>query len=80
MDGLETLIQNRYHQNTKGSIEGRYRAKTKVIFIRYCDYFIVTAVTQEIAEEVKVLISDFLKKRGLELCNEKTLITNINEG
>lgn len=80
LDGLETLIQDRYHRNSKGNIESHYRAKTKVNFIRYCDDFIVTAATQEIAEEVKVLISDFLKERGLELSDEKTLITNINKG
>lgn len=79
LDGLDTLIQGRYHRNSKGNIEGHYRAKTKVNFVRYCDDFIVTAATQEIAEEVKGLISDFLKERGLELSDEKTLITNINK-
>ena len=42
--------------------------------------FIVTARTKEIAEEVKVLIGNFLKQRGLELSNEKTQITHINDG
>jgi RNA-directed DNA polymerase len=42
--------------------------------------FIVTARTREIAEELKVLIGNFLKQRGLELSNEKTQITHINDG
>ena len=44
------------------------------------DDFIVTARTKEIAEEVKNLIGNFLKQRGLELSNEKTQITHINDG
>jgi len=42
--------------------------------------FIVTAKTEEIAKEAKELIKDFLKDRGLELSDEKTLITHIDSG
>gem|GEM_PF-1682925 len=80
LDGIEKLIQDNYHRNTRGNIEGHYRAKTKVNFIRYCDDFIVTAATEEIAIEVKELITSFLKERGLELSEEKTLITHIQTG
>lgn len=48
--------------------------------MRYADDFIVTAATKEIAEEAKELIRDFLKTRGLELSEEKTLITHIDDG
>ncbi|WP_155397855.1 RNA-dependent RNA polymerase family protein [Methanosarcina mazei] len=41
---------------------------------------IVTANSEEIAGEVKEQIKDFLKDRGLELSNEKTLITRVDEG
>ena len=53
---------------------------TKVNFIRYCDDFIVTANSEETAREIKDKITVFLKERGLELSDDKTLITNINEG
>lgn len=36
--------------------------------------------TKEIAEEAKELIREFLKTRGLELSEEKTTITHINDG
>ncbi|WP_320408810.1 group II intron maturase-specific domain-containing protein [Candidatus Methanoperedens nitratireducens] len=35
---------------------------------------------EEIAKEVKELIKDFLKDRGLELSDEKTIITHIDNG
>ena len=80
LDGLEKLIQDKYHRNSKGNIENHYRAKTKVNLVRYADDFIVTANSKEIAEEVQSLISDFLKDRGLELSDEKTTIAHIDEG
>ena len=42
LDGLEKLIQDKYHRNTKGNIENHYRAKSKVNLIRYADDFIIT--------------------------------------
>ena len=41
---------------------------------------IVTANSEETAREIKDKIAVFLKERGLELSDDKTLITNINEG
>lgn len=50
-------------------------------FIRYCDDFVVTGRSKEILEkEVKPIIKEFLSIRGLELSEEKTLITHIDEG
>jgi RNA-directed DNA polymerase len=80
LDGLEKLIQDKYHRNSKGKIENHYRAKTKVNLVRYADDFIITANTKEIAEEIKGLVSQFLKTCGLTLSEEKTMITHIDEG
>lgn len=80
LDGLEKLIQDKYHRNSKGNIENHYRAKTKVNLVRYADDFIVTANSKETAEELKLTISQFLKSRGLILSEEKTLITHIDKG
>lgn len=52
----------------------------KVNLVRYADDFIVTAATKEIAEEAKAIIRDLLQTRGLELSEEKTVITHINDG
>jgi RNA-directed DNA polymerase len=80
LDGLEKLIQNKYHRNSKGNIENHYRAKTKVNLVRYADDFIITANTKELAEELKEAVSEFLKHRGLTLSDEKTTITHIDDG
>ena len=37
LDGLEKLIQDKYHRNSKGNIENHYRAKSKVNLVRYAD-------------------------------------------
>ncbi|WP_243110046.1 group II intron maturase-specific domain-containing protein [Clostridium sp. E02] len=48
--------------------------------VRYADDFIITANSKETAEELKELVSVFLSTRGLTLSEEKTLITQIDDG
>ncbi|UUX93011.1 group II intron reverse transcriptase/maturase [Methanoplanus endosymbiosus] len=67
LDGIEHILDEQF-QNMK------------VHFIRYADDFLVTAPTEEIAKEAKEIIKEFLAIRGLELSEEKTLITHINNG
>lgn len=77
LDGLEKAIKEKYHRKTVNK-------KTyfpKVNFVRYADDFIVTDESTELLENgVKPIIVDFLAERGLELSEEKTLITHINDG
>jgi RNA-directed DNA polymerase len=81
LDGIDKLLADKYHIKRKsGRTNNDHAAKYKVNFVRYADDFIVTANTEEIAKEVKELIKDFLKDRGLELSDEKTLITHIDNG
>ena len=47
---------------------------------RYADDFVVTAKTKEDAEGIRDILTLFLKERGLELSEEKTLITHIDSG
>ena len=52
-----------------------------VNLIRYADDFIITSENREILEtEIKPLVAEFLAERGLTLSEEKTMITNINDG
>ena len=80
LDGIQKMLSEKYDFGINGKYSNYCHSKSKVNFVRYADDFIVTASTKEIAEEVKELIRAFLSKRGLELSEEKTLITNINEG
>jgi RNA-directed DNA polymerase len=72
LDGIEKLLMAEYPKKGKNS--------AKVNFIRYADDFIVTANSEETIREIKDIIATFLKERGLELSDDKTLITSINEG
>ena len=50
-------------------------------FVRYADDFIVTGNNPEfLREQVLPVIKEFLSERGLQLSEEKTIITNIKDG
>jgi RNA-directed DNA polymerase len=68
LDGLEVLLKKHFkHQ--------------KVNMVRYADDFIISGATQQLLEEeIKPLVVDFLQERGLELSQEKTVITHIQDG
>ncbi len=74
LDGLETLLREKFPKPKSG-----YNAK--VNFIRYADDFIITGATKEVLEnEVKPLVEAFMRERGLELSQEKTHVTHIEDG
>lgn len=79
LDGLEGMLKSKYWSNRKGTVSVRYN-KHKINFVRYADDFIVTGDSPEVLLEVKKMINDFLKVRGLSLSDEKTLITHIDQG
>lgn len=66
LNGMEPLVKAHYPR--------------KVHLTRYADDFVVVTPDEKTAEEVKQLLIDFLKERGLELSLEKTLITPIDKG
>lgn len=77
LDGIEELLAKRFYRTT---VESRM-VNPKVKLVRYADDFIITGSSKELLEkEVKPLVEDFLKHRGLELSQEKTRITHIEEG
>ena len=53
----------------------------KVNFVRYADDFIVTGATKELLEQkVKPALTAFLLPRGLELSEQKTVTSRIDQG
>ncbi|HGC9115437.1 TPA: group II intron reverse transcriptase/maturase [Streptococcus agalactiae] len=80
LDGMQKVLSDKFHTNRLGKIDLRLKNVHKVNLVRYADDFIVTAATKEIAEEAKELIKNFLTERGLELSEEKTIITHIDDG
>lgn len=76
LDGMSDLLA------TKNKRVSRKNEKFSpmVNMVRYADDFIVTGRTKETLEEIKPMLVDFLAERGLELSEEKTLITHIDDG
>jgi len=75
LDGLEQTAR----RAVPGRICGNRRSKVNVI--RYADDFVITADSKEIlVERVMPAVRDFLAERGLELSEEKTRITRIEDG
>jgi RNA-directed DNA polymerase len=69
LDGLEELLKK------------TFITKQGIHYVRYADDFVVTGRSKDLLEnEIRSLIANFLKERGLELSNEKTKVTQITEG
>jgi RNA-directed DNA polymerase len=69
LDGLEEVARRAAPLNQK------------VYVVRYADDFIITGASKEVLEmKVKPAVVAFLKERGLELSEEKTRITHIDDG
>lgn len=74
LDGLEKRLAEHF---PKRSAPIRH----KVHLVRYADDFIITSGSRERLEnEVKPLVVAFLRERGLELSEQKTAITHIDQG
>ncbi|MFV0340780.1 MAG: group II intron reverse transcriptase/maturase [Parachlamydiaceae bacterium] len=77
LDGLQKILSDKYKRR---SIKGKLYSPM-VNLIRYADDFIITSENREVLEtEIKPLVAEFLAERGLTLSEEKTMITNINDG
>ena len=76
LDGLEREFVAAFGPKTSQKAR-----KAKVNLIRFADDFIVTGSSKELLEKQCIpLIEEFLRPRGLELSQEKTKITHIEEG
>ena len=62
-------------------ISATSKRKDKVHVVTYADDFIITGSSKEVLEQkVKPVVETFLSERGLELSQEKTKITHIDDG
>src|SRR5260370_18296022 len=75
LNGLEKELREKFPKHPRG---GR---NEKINFVRFADDVIVTGKSKEVLEnEVKPLVEQFMKERGLQLSQEKTLVTHIEDG
>src|SRR5882762_7948865 len=78
LDGLEAHLRKAFPRYVW---KGGKRTCPKVNLIRLADDFVITGATHELVEhEVKPLVEAFLRERGLERSNEKTVMTPIADG
>lgn len=76
LNGIEKILA-RFRTTYRNGM----RYNPKVSLVRYADDFIITGASKELLEnEVKPALIEFFKERGLELSEEKTVITHISEG
>jgi len=75
LDGLERRLRATYPKSSGP------RRRAAVNLIRYADDFIITGRSKELLEEeVKPLVEQFMRERGLELAQDKTSVTHIEDG
>jgi RNA-directed DNA polymerase len=75
LDGMEGLLAEHFSASRSDA------SKNKVHMVRYADDFVITGTSKELLEtQVKPLVEEFLRQRGLELSQEKTAITHIEDG
>lgn len=79
LNGLEKVLGQRFYLRKNGTISKALN-RHKVNLIRYADDILVTADSQETAQEVKLILTEFLSERGLQLSEEKTKVTHISTG
>ena len=74
LDGLEKFLQERLPKRWEGR-------RIKVNLVRFADDFIITGHSQVfLLMVVKPLVEEFFNERGLDLSQEKTIITHIQDG
>jgi RNA-directed DNA polymerase len=75
LDGLERVVK------TYAALPTQRAQRAKVNLVRFADDFIITGSSYELLEqEIKPLVEQFLRERGLALSPEKTRITHIEDG
>jgi RNA-directed DNA polymerase len=79
LDGLERLLREKYPAEKR--LKSLGGGKPCVNLVRYADDFVITSKSKELLEgEIKPLVEQFLKERGLELSPTKTVITHVEKG
>lgn len=79
LDGLERLLHDKLP--TRRKMRDGTTHFNKMNFVRYADDFIITGESPEfLRDRVLPIVKEFLEERGLQLSEEKTLITHIEDG
>jgi RNA-directed DNA polymerase len=78
---ISPLLANIVLDGMERAVKTVAKTGDKVNFVRYADDFVVTGAKPQLLEQkVKPALTAFLKERGLELSEQKTVITHIQTG
>src|ERR1035438_13235 len=78
---ISPLLSNFALDGMEAAVKAVATRDDKVNFVRYADDFVVTGANRELLEQkVKPALTAFLEQRGLELSEQKTVITHIQTG
>lgn len=78
---ISPLLSNFALDGMEQALKAATKTGDKVNFVRYADDFVTTGATRQILEQkAKPALTGFLNQRGLELSEQKTVITHITEG
>ena len=78
---ISPLLANFALDGMEQAVQAGTQASDKVHFVRYADDFVVTGATRELLEQkVKPALTAFLHPRGLELSEQKTVISHVTKG
>jgi len=80
LDGMQVALDKEFNTNKNGKVAVYKKVGFKVNLIRYADDFVITAIDEEVAQRAKKAIKAFLVTRGLELSENKTKISHIDDG
>jgi len=71
------ITYRRYVKKDKGLV---HEIKSSHTLVRYADDFVILCRTSEEAQSMYLKLKPYLQKRGLELAEDKTRVTQITEG
>ena len=78
---ISPLLANLALDGMEQAVEAVGRRGDKIHFVRYADDFIVTGANRQLLEQkAKPALTAFLQPRGLELSEQKTVTTHLQEG
>jgi RNA-directed DNA polymerase len=78
---ISPLLANFALDGMERAVKAVAKPGDKVNFVRYADDFVTTGANRELLEQkAKPALTAFLQVRGLELSEQKTVITHIQEG
>jgi RNA-directed DNA polymerase len=78
---ISPLLANFALDGMEQAVRAGTKASDKVHFGRYADDFVVTGATRELLEQkVKPALTAFLHPRGLELSEQKTVLSHLTKG